>query len=197
MKRVNLGPINTRTLKTFAILIPLFTLSLLLQACGGAASEDISVGNPAPSFSLPASDGSEVALSNYIGDRPALLYFHMAMGWPPCMQQIVDLENDPDFQSLDVALVSIAFDSPQELAQGKIEYGIQEVPLLTDTDQQVSEDYDVLQWAVGTGEPGHTFILVRADGTIGWIRDYGAPENGGVMYVPPNEISTQVRANLQ
>ena len=113
------------------------------------------------------------------------------------MQQIVDLENDPGFQALDVALVSIAFDSPQELAQGKIEYGIREVPLLTDTERKVSQDYDVLKWAVGTGEPGHTFILVKTDGKIGWIRDYGAPENGGLMYVPPNEISNQIRANLQ
>ena len=31
------------------------------------------------------------------------------------MQQIVDLENDPAFQALDVALVSIAFDTPEEL----------------------------------------------------------------------------------
>jgi peroxiredoxin len=113
------------------------------------------------------------------------------------MQQIVDLENDPEFQSLDVALVSIAFDSPQELALGKIEYGIQDVPLLTDTERQVSKDYDVLKWAVRTGEPGHTFVLVNADGTIAWIRDYGAPENGGVMYVPPDEISSQVQANLR
>ena len=112
------------------------------------------------------------------------------------MQQIVDLENDPDFQALDVSLVSIAFDSPQELAQGKIEYGIQEVPLLTDSEGQVSKNYDVLKWAVGTGEPGHTFILVNADGTIGWIRDYGAPENGGVMYVDPGEITRQVKDNL-
>ena len=80
MKPVFFSLLTTRTLKTFIILISLLTISFLLQACGGAASEDISVGNPAPSFSLPASDGSEVALSNYIGDRPALLYFHMAMG---------------------------------------------------------------------------------------------------------------------
>ncbi len=109
----------------------------------------------------------------------------------------MDLENDPDFQALDVALVSIAFDTPEELTQGKTEYGIQDVPLLSDTDQQVSEAYDVLQWAVGTGEPGHTFILVNTDGTIGWIQDYGAPENRGVMYVDPNEITKEVQENLK
>ncbi len=111
------------------------------------------------------------------------------------MQQIVDLQNDPAFQALDVALISIAFDSPEELALGAQEYGIT-VPLLTDTDHLVSEVYDVLQWAVATGEPGHTFVLVNKDGTVGWIRDYGAPQNGGVMYVPVQDITRQVKAHL-
>ena len=111
------------------------------------------------------------------------------------MQQIVDLQKDFDFRSLGVALVSIAFDSPGELARGGSQYGIT-VPLLTDTKRQVSKDYDVLKWAAATGEPGHTFVLVNRDGKVAWIRDYGAPENGGVMYVPVSELSQQVRSHL-
>ena len=113
------------------------------------------------------------------------------------MQQIVDLQNDPAYQALDVPLVSIAFDSPEQLAAGAQEFGITSVPLLSDTDHDVSEAYDVLQWAVASGEPGHTFVLVRADGTIGWIRDYGAPQNGGVMYVPVDDLAAQVAANVE
>ena len=37
------------------------------------------------------------------------------------MQQIVDLQNDPDFQQLGVEVISIAFDSPAELSQGALE----------------------------------------------------------------------------
>ncbi len=112
------------------------------------------------------------------------------------MQQIVDLENDPDFQQLGVEILSIAFDSPQELAAGALEYGIKDVPLLTDTTQSVSEDYGVLRWAVATGEPGHTFVLVDRDGKVSWIRDYGAPENGGVMYVPVQDLTSQVAMHI-
>lgn len=111
------------------------------------------------------------------------------------MQQIVDLEKDPEFQSLGVGLVSIALDSPEELAAGKINYGIESVPLLSDGDQAVSEAYDVIKWAVGTGEPGHTFILVDEDGKVTWIKDYGAPENGGIMYVPVEELVSYIKAN--
>jgi len=73
----------------------------------------------------------------------------------------VDLQNDPDWQALGVAILSISFD-PAEQQQGvKEEYGIT-VPMLVDADHAVSEVYDVLQWAVASGEPGHTFILVGA-----------------------------------
>ena len=126
--------------------------------------------------------------------QPVLLFFHMAGGWPPCLQQIVDLQNDPTFQALDVAILSVAFDPQQEQAASKLEYGIS-APMLVDIDHSVSETYDVLQWAVGTGEPGHTFVLVNADGEISWIQDYGAPENGGLMYVPVDELTAKITFN--
>lgn len=111
------------------------------------------------------------------------------------MQQIVDLEANPEYQTLGVPLVSIAFDSPDVLAAAGAEYGVGTTPLLTDTDQSVSESYDVLQWAVASGEPGHTFILVDADGQIAWIRDYGVVEES--MYAEPLEIARQVDEALE
>lgn len=98
---------------------------------------------------------------------------------------------------MNVGLVSIAFDSQEELAQAKTDYGIVDVPLLTDTNRDVSEAYDVLKWAVGSGEPGHTFILVDADGEIAWIRDYGSPSLANpTMYVEPAELVSQISEAL-
>ena len=111
------------------------------------------------------------------------------------MQQVVDLQNDPDFQNMGVALLSIAFDPAIQQAPAAQELGIT-VPMLIDGDHSISEAYDVLQWAVASGEPGHTFVLVSKDGEILWIRDYGAPENGGTMYVPVDELVQQIQASL-
>ena len=111
------------------------------------------------------------------------------------MEQIVDLQNDPAFQSLDVGFLSIAFDKPAELSQVAMEYGTL-IPLLTDEDQTVSMDFDVLQWAVASGEPGHTFVLVDENGKVVWIQDYGAPENRGVMYVPVEELVMEIKNHL-
>lgn len=109
----------------------------------------------------------------------------------------MDLQTDPVFQSLDVALVSIAFDSADEQRVAIDEYGIAGVPMLVDSQHTVSEAYDVLKWAVGTGEPGHTFILVDADGKIAWIGDYGSPKLANpVMYVPPADLVDEIEDGL-
>ncbi len=111
------------------------------------------------------------------------------------MQQIVDLQNDAQFQARNIALISIATDSVAELKAAADEWAIT-TPLLSDTNKQVSEAYNVLQWAVPSGEPGHTFVLVNTDGTVVWVRDYGAPENGGLMYVPPTELVQAIAEHL-
>ena len=108
----------------------------------------------------------------------------------------MDLEADSEFQTLDVELVSIAFDDAATQKQAAETVGIAGTPMLVDADHSVSEAYDVLQWAVGTGEPGHTFVLVDGDGGIAWLRDYGAPENGWTMYVPTKELVVQIEEAL-
>ena len=112
------------------------------------------------------------------------------------MKQIVDLEGSPNFQSLDVALVSIAIDSVADLSQAVNQFGIS-TPLLSDEGRNVSESYGVLQWAMPNGEPGHTFVLVGKNGKVKWVRDYGAPENGGLMWVSVDVLYQELAARLK
>ena len=107
----------------------------------------------------------------------------------------MDLEGSPQFQSLTVALLSIAIDPVDQLALAVRHWDVQ-TPHLSDQGGQVSQTYGVLRWAIGNGEPGHTFVLVGSDGRIKWIRDYGAPGNGGLMYVPVDQLHREVRAAL-
>ncbi len=95
-----------------------------------------------------------------------------------------------------MAILSIALDPAEQQVAVKQQYGI-DAPMLVDAEAEVSSMYDVMQWAAGTGEPGHTFALVNEDGELVWLRDYGAAENGGSMYVPVDEMVQQVKASLE
>jgi peroxiredoxin len=112
------------------------------------------------------------------------------------MQQIVDLQLDPDFNSMDIALVNVATDPIAVSQAAVVEWGVT-TPFLVDADKVLSEAYGVLQWATPSGEPSHTFVLVDSDGIVRWIQDYGAPENGGRMYVPLDELLGEIEAALE
>jgi peroxiredoxin Q/BCP len=107
----------------------------------------------------------------------------------------VDLQADKTFNSLGVALVSVSTDSLADLQAAARQFGIT-TPLLSDKDSEVSRAYGVLQWAMPSGEPGHTFVLVGKDGTMSWIKDYGAPQNGGLMYVPVADLTRALKEHL-
>lgn len=56
----------------------MLVLALIAQACG--AQSIATVGSKAPDFSLPDALGGQVSLDDFVGQRPVLLYFHMAVG---------------------------------------------------------------------------------------------------------------------
>ena len=69
-------------------------------------------------------------------------------------------------------------------------------PLLSDPGNEVAQAYDVMRWQTATGEPGHTFVLVDERGDIAWVKDYGALEHGGIMYVAPDAFVEALRDQL-
>jgi len=64
------------------LLVVLFIL--LGTACSGGdtstSDAGLSVGDRAPSFSLPAAGGGRASLADFVGKKPVLLYFSMGPG---------------------------------------------------------------------------------------------------------------------
>src|SRR5438874_12964434 len=98
------------------------------------------------------------------------------------MQQVVDLQKSTDFRALGVQLLNISPDSVRAWAKEVSTAGIT-TPALSDAGNRVATRYGVMRWGMSGQMPGHTFVLVGPDGRVAWIRDYGAPEHGGLMYV--------------
>jgi peroxiredoxin len=111
--------------------------------------------------------------------------------------QVVDLQRSEGFEALNVQLLSIAPDSQEAWRDAARDYDVPAgTPLLSDPDNAVAEAYDVMRWQAATGEPSHTFVLVDERGEITWVKDYGALEHGGIMYVAPEEITRLVSEQL-
>ena len=111
------------------------------------------------------------------------------------MQQVVDLQNDESFKKLGVELLAISPDPASAWRKEGGALGVT-VPMLSDTNNTVWMHYGIPGWMMATNEPGHTFFLVGADGTVAWVRDYGAMEHGGLMYVDPGKIASQIKEAL-
>jgi peroxiredoxin len=110
---------------------------------------------------------------------------------------VVDLQKSKDFQALGVELLSIAPDSIEAWRNDGEQYGVRDYrTVLSDAENEVANRYDVMRWQAATGEPGHTFILIDESGTVAWVRDYGAPENGGLMYVVPDAFVQELQEHL-
>lgn len=111
------------------------------------------------------------------------------------MQQVVDLQKDTAFSALGVELLSISPDSLSVWRQEGDQLGIT-LPTLSDANNRVANSFGVMQWAMPSDEPGHTFVLIDRSGRVAWIRDYGAVEHGGLMYVSPTEIVASIESSL-
>jgi peroxiredoxin len=150
------------------------------------------VGQPstgqAPGFTLASSAGGQESLESLRG-KTVLLYFQEGLMCQPCWDQITDLEhNSAAVKAAGIdQIVSITTDPADLVARRTADLKLS-TPVLSDPDLTVSKAYHANEYGMmGTSRDGHTFILIRPDGTIGWRADYGgAPKY--TMFVPTADL---------
>ncbi|MEQ9694045.1 peroxiredoxin [Shimia sp. SDUM112013] len=130
------------------------------------------IADPAPDFSLPASDGSEVSLS---AQRPApvVLFFYPRDNTPGCTKEAIGFtESLPEFEAAGVKVFGISKDSiaSHEKFVAKKELGM---PLLSDEHGDVCERYGVWKEKKMYGKTfmgiERTTVLIDAEGKIARI----------------------------
>src|SRR3954465_6945031 len=100
----------------------------------------LSIGDPAPDFSLPADDGREVSLSG-LRSRKVIVYFYPAAMTPGCTTQACDFTDSlSSLQAQGYDVVGISPDSPAKLATFRARDGLT-FPLLSDADRSVMKAY--------------------------------------------------------
>jgi len=126
----------------------------------------------APDFTLPSVNGEPMTLSSYKGQRNVLLYFNEGYGCAPCWKQAQDIETrSAELQAANTEFVNIMVDPP-DLIKGEVTRWNLTMPVLSDTDRTVSEQYNMLGFGMHADKPNHTFVFVDEAGDIRWWQDY-------------------------
>ncbi len=143
-----------------SLLMGLGILALGLDSATAQAEEkEMTVGSPAPDFSLVDQNGEARTLANY-RQRWVVLYFYPKDDTPGCTTEACKFRDDyAAVQRLDADILGVSIDSRESHAAFSKKYNLP-FPLLADPDGAVAKRYGAL-WGVWPLKFArrHTFLI--------------------------------------
>jgi peroxiredoxin Q/BCP len=123
------------------------------------------VGQPAPTFTLPSQDGSQIALDSFKG-KWVVLYFYPKDMTPGCTIEAHNFQRDlSKFEAVNAVIVGVSVDTPDSHKQFCTKEGLT-FRLLADPDHKVVDQYGSLgHYGEMTIAQRNTF-LIDPDGKI-------------------------------
>jgi peroxiredoxin Q/BCP len=102
----------------------------------------LSAGDPAPEFELPADDGSTVKLADLRG-RKVVLYFYPRADTPGCTVEACEFRDlAPRIDERGALVLGVSPDPVKDVRKFRQKFALN-FPLLADADHEVAEDYGV------------------------------------------------------
>lgn len=148
-----------RSVITFVFAAALAVPLLLLAASKPEA------GNPAPDFTLKSQDGTPVALKDLRG-KWVVLYFYPKDFTSGCTIEAHNFERDIDqYKKLNATIVGVSLDSVDSHKQFCVKEGLN-FKLLSDADQVVTKEYDVLSTYGDKQYASRNTFLIDPQGNI-------------------------------
>ena len=104
-----------------------------------------SVGQPAPTFTLPASTGEAVDLADLVARKRVVLYFYPKADTSGCTVEACGFRDaTPDYKKAGITVLGISPDPIDKVTKFAEKYKLN-FPLLADADHAVCEQYGVWQ----------------------------------------------------
>lgn len=142
----------------------------------------------APPFTLTDTAGKTVTLADYKG-RNVILYFSEGAGCQACLLQMSKIEADKAaFDKANITVLPVVMNSRDQILADMAANKVT-TPFLLD-DGSVSREYGTLGKGMHAGLPGHSFVLVDANGMQRWYGEYPS------MWLDPTALLTQVGSVL-
>ena len=127
-------------------------------------------GDPAPDFSLPASTGRTVSLSEFHGKRVVVLYFYPKDDTPGCTMEACGFRDmAKEYERAGAAILGVSLDNLNSHTKFVDKFSLP-FPLLSDENQAVSRSYGVYKLKQMYGKEywgiERTTFLIDTNGTI-------------------------------
>ena len=144
----------------------------------------VSVGDRAPDFTLPGTNGSTVSLGDFAGD-PVVLVFYPGDDTPVCTRQLNSYNDGLErFDELDARVVGISAQSVASHDTFSDKHGFS-FPLLADVDKEVAGRYGTLG---PLGFPRRSVFIVDGDGIV----RYAHRAIAGLTFRPVSELVAEL-----
>jgi len=122
-------------------------------------SKTVCIGETAPVFALPASNGTRISLLDYQARKYVVLYFYPKDMTPGCTQEAIafrDLQNE--FAMADAAILGISTDDVASHDKFAQQHNLT-FPLLSDPDGRIAELFGVLKNGDSPRAARSTFVI--------------------------------------
>jgi peroxiredoxin len=125
------------------------------------------LGQLAPDFTLPDSDGNLISLSSYRDRSNVLLAFHQGVLCPVCPAQLGQLlsSHNAEVEALAWKTLAISHETVANNQRLTLLHNVP-FPMLADTSRQTIRDYDIADPLLGISKTA--FFLIDLDGSIQW-----------------------------
>src|SRR5277367_1074658 len=145
-------------MKSFSLLLLTLVL-VLVSAFAADQPQPPSVGSPAPAFSLPSQEGSQVSLDQFKG-KWVVLYFYPKDFTSGCTVEAHNFQRDlAQYEKRNAVIVGVSMQDEDSHQKFCTKEGLS-FKLLADTKQEVSSLYDsVMNMGVAKLSARHTFLI--------------------------------------
>jgi peroxiredoxin len=173
------------TLGCLALVVVVGVIAAMMWS---ARQKSDSTARPAPDFTLTDTSGKTVHLADLKG-KDVVLYFSEGAGCQACLYQMADIEqNASKFADANIQVLPIVMNTKEQILADMAANNVK-TPFLLD-DGKVSSAYGTLGKGMHAGLPGHSFVLIDAQGTQRWYGEYPS------MYLSSAGLLDQVRKHL-
>ena len=184
---VRAAVVRRRTLLIGSIVV-VAVVALITAMMWSARSTSDTTTRTAPDFTLTDTNGATIHLADLRG-KNIVLYFNEGAGCQSCLLQMADIErNASQFIAANVTVLPIVMNTAEQIKADMVANGVR-TPFLID-DGTVSSAYGTLGKGMHAGLPGHSFVLIDAQGIQRWYGEYPS------MYLSSADLLKQVRSHL-